>query len=67
MSTKNYGDELELLDVKYIIDITEKGGFYVKNYIKPTAENRVFVNGKSHHPQTNCIWSVNKTKEIMQT
>ena len=26
--------------------------FYVKNYIKPTAKNRVFVNGKSHHPRS---------------
>ena len=52
MSTKNYGDDLELLDVNHVIDKTEIGGFYVKNYIKPTAENRVFVNGKSHHPHS---------------
>ena len=46
--TKNDGDELEFLDVNHIIDKTEKGGFYVKNYIKPKAKNCVFVNGKSH-------------------
>ena len=52
ISTKNDGDELEFLDVNHVIDKTEINGFYVKNYIKPTAKNRVFVNGKSHHPRS---------------
>ena len=43
-STKNDDDELEFLDVNHVIDKTEIGGFYVKNYIKPTAKIRVFVN-----------------------
>ena len=49
-STKNDGDEPEFLGVNHVIDKAEKGGFYVKNYIKPSAKNRVFVIGKSHHP-----------------
>ena len=52
ISTKNDGEELEFLDVNHVIDKTEISGFYVKNYIKPTAKNRVFVNGKSHHPRS---------------
>ena len=50
ISTQIDGDKLEILDVNHFIDKTEIGGFYVKNYIKPTAKNCVFVNGKSHHP-----------------
>ena len=52
ISTKMDGDEFEFLDVNHVIDKTEISGFYVKNYIKPTAKNRVFVNGKSHHPRS---------------
>ena len=52
ISTKNDGDQLEFLDVNHGIDKTEKGAFYEKNYIKPTAENRVYVNGKSHHSRS---------------
>ena len=50
--TNNDSDELEFLDVNHVIDKTEKGGFYVKNYVKPTAKNRLFVNGKSFHPRS---------------
>ena len=43
---------MEFLDVNYVIEKTEKSGFYVKNYIKPTAKNCVFVNRKSHLPRS---------------
>ena len=52
ISTKNDGDQREFLDVNHVIDKTEKGVFYVKNHIKPRAENLVFVNGMSHHPRS---------------
>ena len=50
--TNNDSDELEFLNVNDVINKTEKGGFYVKNYIKSTAKNRVFVNRKLHHPRS---------------
>ena len=52
ISTEGDGNQLEFLDVNHVINKNEKGGFYVKNYIKPTAKNRVFVNGRSHHPRS---------------
>ena len=27
------------------------GGFYTRNFVKPTAIDRTFLNGKSFHPQ----------------
>ena len=50
ISTEGDGNQLEFLDVNQVIEKKEKCGFYVKNYIKATAENFVFGNGKSNHP-----------------
>ena len=47
---KNEGDKLQFLDVNHVIEKIEKGGNFIKTYIKPTAKNLVFVNGKSQHP-----------------
>ena len=41
---------MEFLDVDHVIDSTAVGGFYTKEFIKPTALNRTFLHGKSHHP-----------------
>ena len=43
--------QLEFLDVNHIMNEREKGGFYVKNYVKPTAINSVYINGRSYHPR----------------
>ena len=39
--------ESEFLDVNHIINEGEKGGTYVRNYIKSTAIHRVYINGRS--------------------
>ena len=52
ISHQSKNQELEFLDVIHIIDEEEKGGFYVRNYIKPTAVNRVYINGRSYHPRS---------------
>ena len=52
ISSQSKNKELEFLDVNHIINETEKGGFYVKNYIKPTAINRIYINGRSYHPRS---------------
>ena len=44
--------QLEFLDVNHIMNEGEKGGFYVKNYVKPTAINSVYINGRSYHPRS---------------
>ena len=41
----------EFLDVEHKIDSNFAGRFYTRNFIKPTAINRTFLNGKSFHPQ----------------
>ena len=41
VSHQSKNKELEFLDVNHIIDDDKKSGFYVRNYIKPTAINRV--------------------------
>ena len=52
ISHQSKNKELEFLDVNHIIDEEEKGAFYVRNYIKPTAINRVYINGRSYHPRS---------------
>ena len=42
---------LEFLDVEHKIDSNFAGGFYTRNFVKPTAIDRTFLNGKSFHPQ----------------
>ena len=52
VSHQSKNKELEFLDVNHIIDDDEKSGFYVRNYIKTTAINRVYINGSSYHPRS---------------
>ena len=52
INTDDTNSSLEFLDVDHIICQNTKGGFYTKNYIKPTALERVFLNGLSHHPRS---------------
>ena len=44
--------EVEFLDVNHCVTIEDNFGFVTKDFVKPTAEGRQFVNGNSHHPQT---------------
>ena len=52
ISHQSKNKELQFLDANHIIDDEEKGGFYVRNYIKPTAINWVYINGRSYHPRS---------------
>ena len=51
VNTEQQKCSVEFLDVNHVIDANTYGGFYVTNYIKPTAVNRTFLNGQSHHPR----------------
>jgi len=44
--------EAEFLDVNHCVTIEDDFGFVTKDFVKPTAEGRQFINGNSHHPQT---------------
>jgi len=44
--------EIEFLDVNHCVSIEDVFGFVTKDFVKPTAEGRQFINGSSHHPQT---------------
>ena len=50
ISHQSKNKELEFLDVNHTKDEGEKGWFYVKNYVKPTAISRVSINGRSYNP-----------------
>ena len=52
ISTAKEGESLEFLDVDHHIRSSCRGGFYTKNFVKPTAVDRVFLNGSSHHPRS---------------
>ena len=52
IGTQEHGKTLEFLDVDHCIDPNSKGGFFTKNFIKPTAIDRVFLNGQSYHPRS---------------
>jgi hypothetical protein len=41
---------LEFLDVNHVVDSHSPGGFYTSDFTKPTATNRLFLNGRSFHP-----------------
>ena len=43
--------EVEFLDVNHCVTIKDDFGFVTKDFVKPTAEVRQFINGHSHHPQ----------------
>ena len=44
--------EVEFLDVNHCVTIEDDFGFVTKDFVKPTAEGRQFINGNSHHPHT---------------
>ena len=44
--------EVEFLGVNHCVTIEDDFGFVTKDFVKPTAEGRQFINGNSHHPQT---------------
>ena len=52
ISTVDEDKSLKFLDVDHRTNKLSKGGFYTKYFVKPTAIDRVFVNGSSHHPRS---------------
>ena len=42
--------EVEFLDVNHVIDAEDPVRFITKDFVKPTAVGRVFLNGTSYHP-----------------
>ena len=50
IDTRNNCGNIEFLDTLHSIDDKSSWGFRMKNFIKPTATNSLFLNGKSHHP-----------------
>jgi len=44
--------KVEFLDVNHCVTIEDDFGFVTKDFVKPTAEGRQFINGNSHHLQT---------------
>ena len=51
ISTTNQQDKLEFLDVMHVITSEGKGGFKIKDFVKPTARNATFLHVKSYHPK----------------
>ncbi|MEC8567306.1 MAG: hypothetical protein VXY56_03310, partial [Pseudomonadota bacterium] len=52
VQTSDQGSCIELLDVNHVVDAESTAGFYTTNFIKPTAQNRTFLNGRSYHPRS---------------
>ena len=50
--TADQKGEVGFLDVNHCITTDDDFGFVTKDFVKPTAEGRQFINGKSHHPQS---------------
>ena len=50
INTADSGSTLEFLDVEHKIDSSYSCGFFTKNFAKPSATNRLFLNGQSCHP-----------------
>ena len=50
MDTRQQNNEIEFLDVLHVSDHNSTWGFKTKNFFKPTAQEAIFLNGKSHHP-----------------
>ena len=42
--------EVEFLDVNHVLDSDDPAGFITRDFVKPTAVGRVFLNGSSYHP-----------------
>ena len=55
-STAEQTDEVEFLDVNHCITTDDNFGFVTKDFVKPTAEGRHFIN----NIQVNLIWRSNK-------
>ena len=51
VNTNDIGGKVEFLDVCHHITDSSIFGFVTKDRIKPTALDRCFLNGASHHPQ----------------
>jgi len=49
--TADQTGEVEFLDVNHWITAEDDFGFVTKNFVKRTAEERQFINGKSHQPK----------------
>jgi len=52
VKTNDIGGKVEFLDVCHHITDFSIFGFVTKDHIKPTALDRYFLNGASHHPQS---------------
>ena len=50
LDTRDMDGEIEFLDVLHVANSSSQWGFKTRNFIKPTAKDAVFLNGKSHHP-----------------
>ena len=50
ISTNEKGSQIEFLDALHCADDTSTRGFKLKNFVKPTAVNSVFLDGNSYHP-----------------
>ena len=52
IQTADQDSSVEFLDVNHVVDAECTAGFYTTNFIKPTAQNRTFLNGRSYHPRS---------------
>ena len=50
ISTRNEGKNVEFLDVNHCTNNKIRGNFLITDFVKPTAVNSTFLNGKSSHP-----------------
>ena len=50
MRTKNKDEQVEFLDVLHKSDAGREKNFVVSDFVKPTAKDATFLNGKSFHP-----------------
>ena len=49
-SIENSITEVEFMDINHILDPSDIVGFITRDFIKPTAIDRVFLHGSSYHP-----------------
>ena len=50
-STADTNTQVEFLDVLHVVRKNEPKGFIIQGFIKPTARNATFLNGRSYHPR----------------
>ena len=48
--TNDYNSQIEFLDVLHQPMMNAKKGFIIRDFVKPTAINRTFLDGRSYHP-----------------